>query len=115
VKAAAWLIALSLGVSIIGKTGSSYQNDAAFVIQHCGQPDRDWEEKADFGSELLVGRHLVYGDYDTGLDFFASGMPPRWRLVNVSFSNSGENMTDEEANRRMPCAEGQLHRWFPLK
>jgi len=115
VKAAAWLIALSLGLSIIGRTVSSYHNDAAFVIQHCGQPDRDRVENADFGSELLVGRHLVYGDYDTRLDFFASGMPSRWRLVNVSSLNSGENMTDEEANRRMKCAEGKLHRWVPLK
>jgi hypothetical protein len=86
------------------------------VIQNCGQPDRDWVEEGDLGGGTLVGRHLVYGDYDTALDFFGSGMPPtRWRLVNVSFSNSGENMTDEEANRRMPCAKGQLHSWLKLK
>lgn len=110
VKTAAWLIALSLGLSIIGRTVSSYQNDAAFVIQHCGQPDRDWVEGG--GGSTLVGRHLVYGDYDTALDLFSSGLPARWRLVNVSFSNSGVNMADEEANRRMPCAKGQLHSWL---
>lgn len=64
-KAAGWLIALSLGLSIIGRTVSRYQNDAAFG---------DWVEGGDLGG--LVGRHLVYGDYDTALDFLLLGCQP---------------------------------------
>jgi hypothetical protein len=107
VRASAWLILLSLGLLIIGRTVSSIQNEPAFVIQHCGEPDRDFVEKSP--GSTVAGRHLVYGKYDTDLFFLGSGVTPHWRLFIVSSSNGVRILTGEEANRRMPCAKGQLY------
>ena len=81
------------------------QDDAAFVIQNCGKPDRDFMEKAS-GATI---RHLVYRKFNTELFFFRDASRPKWGLGNAFLPNRDEDMTMEEANRRMPCAKGQLH------
>jgi hypothetical protein len=123
VKALAWFIGVTIGVSIITaivsdseshsvKTSSTpasavkpIQDEAALVIQNCGKPDREFLEKAS-GATI---RHLVYRRFKTELFFFSDAAMPQWRLGNAFVPNRDEDITMEEANRRMPCAKGQLH------
>jgi hypothetical protein len=88
--------------SHVAKAG---QDEAAFVIQNCGKPDREFLEKAS-GATI---RHLVYRKFNTELFFFRDAATPQWRLGNAFVPNRDKDMTMEEANRRMPCAKGQLH------
>jgi len=125
VKASAWLIGilLSLGLILAVMTSSKdhtvttnptpvplpatqlTQDEAFFVIQHCGRPDREFMEKAS-GTTI---RHLVYRKFNTELFFYRGVDRPKWSLGNAFVPNRDEDITMEEANRRMPCAKGQLH------
>ena len=119
----AWMIGISFVVGVIASfqdhpatsqpslkpVAASIQqqpkkDEAAFVIQHCGRPDREFLEQAP-GTPI---RHLVYRRYNTELFFMRDPGTP-WRLGNAFVPNRDEDMTMEEANRRMPCAKGQLH------
>jgi hypothetical protein len=132
VKALAWLIGVTLGLSIVTAIVSDSENhrvktsstpahvtapvkpardDAAFVIQNCGKPDREFMEKAS-GATI---RHLVYRRFNTELFFFRGADRPQWGLGNAFVPNRDEDMTMEEANRRMPCAKGQLRSFLESK
>lgn len=89
----------------------SGRDDAAFVIQNCGKPDRQFTESAS-GATI---RHLVYRRFNTELFFFRAADRPQWGLGNAFVPNQDEDMTMEEANRRMPCAKGQLHSFLESK
>jgi hypothetical protein len=89
----------------------SGRDDAAFVIQNCGKPDHEFTEKAS-GATI---RHLVYRRFNTELFFFRAADRPQWGLGNAFVPNQDEDMTMEEANRRMPCAKGQLHSFLESK
>lgn len=83
----------------------SGRDDAAFVVQNCGNPDHEFTEKA---SGAMI-RHFVYRRFNTELFFFRAADRPQWGLGNAFVPNRDEDLTMEEANRRMPCAKGQLH------
>ncbi|SRR6266566_3540972 len=82
----------------------STKDEAAFVIKQCGRPDRDFLEKAP-GTTI---RHLVYRQSNTELFFYRDAKVRQWVLGNAFLANQDENITMEEANRRMPCAKGKL-------
>jgi hypothetical protein len=83
----------------------STYDQAAFVIQHCGRPDRDFLEKA---PDTTI-RHLVYRKFNTELFFYRGADMPKWVLGNAFLANQDEALTMKEANQRMPCAKGELH------
>ncbi len=87
------------------------QDEAALVIQLCGKPDREFMEKAP-GTTV---RHLVYRRFNTELFYFRGADMPQWALGNAFVPSRDEDMTMEEANRRMPCAKGQLHSFLESK
>jgi hypothetical protein len=93
----------SASVPVLGT--KTAQDEAAWAIKHCGQPDREFTEKTS-GAAI---RHLVYRKFSTELFFYRDAEKPHWRLGNAFIPNRDEDMTMEEANRRMPCAKGQLH------
>jgi hypothetical protein len=130
VMALAWLIGAMVSLTIIiailssseshtDKTSSTQlppvvkptQDEATFVIQHCGKPDREFMEKA----PATTIRHLVYKRFNTELFFFRGADMPQWGLGNAFVPNRDEDMTMEEANRRMPCAKGHLHSFLESK
>ena len=134
VKALAWFIGVTFSLTVIMAIISGSQNhnantsstparpvtipvvrptqdEASFVIQHCGKPDREFMEKAP-GTTI---RHLVYRRFKTELFFFRGADMPQWGLGNAFIPNRDEDMTMEEANRRMPCAKGQLHSFLESK
>src|SRR5258708_5055845 len=91
VKALAWFIGVSVSLSIImaiisGSPTPTHprpvaahvvrptQDEAAFVIQNCGKPDREFREKAP-GTTV---RHLVYRRFNTELFFFRGADMPQW-------------------------------------
>lgn len=128
-KAIAWIIGISLTVRLIViasnhtpapsatipvpvasdtiaiPTPKPTQDEVAFVLKHCGHPERDFREKA---PGTLI-RHLVYKRFDTELFFYRDANTPLWVLGNAFIADRDELMTFDEANRRMPCARGQLH------
>ena len=88
------------------KPSTPPRDEPAFVIQHCGRPDREFKETA-YGEVTI--RHLVYHRFHAELFFFYDADTPWWRLGNAFVPDRDEQMSMEEANRRMPCAKGQLH------
>jgi len=80
------------------------KDEAASVIKLCGRPDRDFLEQAP-GTTI---RHLVYRQSNTELFFYKDAKVRLWVLGNAFLANKDENITMEEANRRMPCARGKL-------
>jgi hypothetical protein len=124
VKALAWLIGILIGVSFIiaiisgpkkhdaaqlskivnNPVAKGTKDEAAFVIKHCGLPDREFTEKAP-GTTV---RHLVYRRFNTELFFFRGTDMPKWGLGNAFVPGRDEDLTMDEANHRMPCAQGQL-------
>src|SRR5262249_6506685 len=77
-------------------------DEATFVIQHCGKPDSEFIQNA----PATIIRHLVYKRFNTELLFYRGADMAEWGLGNAFFANRDEDMTMEEANRRMPCAKG---------
>lgn len=83
----------------------SAEDEAALVVTYCGQPDHDFLEKAP-GTTI---RHLVYKRFKTELFFYRDANTPKWILGNAFVPAKDEEMSMDEANRRIPCAKGKLH------
>jgi hypothetical protein len=62
------------------------QDEAVFVIQHCGKPDRDFIEKA----PAPTIRHVVYKRFNTELFFYRGPEMPQWGLGNAFVANRDE-------------------------
>jgi len=88
----------------------STYDEAAFVIKHCGRPDRDFLQKA---PDTTI-RHLVYRRFNTELFFYRGADMPHWALGNVFLADQDETLTMKEANVRMPCAKGGLHSFLGI-
>jgi len=78
-------------------------DQAAKLISQCGKPDRDFTKNE--GGQPI--RHMIYKKKNVELMYSRQGIPA-WALVGIFKANADENMDTEEANRRLPCAKGNI-------